>query len=173
MATSLMGLRVPASWAPSVEKLQAAWDRLDTRERLGLQAAAAALLLLLCASVLVNPALKTLREAPARLAVVETQLAQMQAWATEAKRLQQLPSVPGAQAQAALKGATEHLGPEAKLVVQGDRATLTFSNLSGEALGNWLAETRSAARARPVEAQIQRGPRGYGGTVVLSVGGAS
>jgi general secretion pathway protein M len=34
----------------------------------------------------------------------------------------------------------------------------------------WLTEVRSAARARPVEAQLQRGPTGFSGSIVLSLG---
>jgi len=168
---SLLGLRLPASWAPRVDALQLRWSRLEARERLGLQLAAVALLLLLLVLLFVNPALKTLREAPGRLDELDRQLAQMQGWAAEAKRLQQLPAVNPAQASAALQAATDFLGPEARLTLQGDRATLQFSNLAGEQLGAWLAEVRRAARARPVEAQLQRGPGGYGGSIVLSLGG--
>jgi general secretion pathway protein M len=38
-------------------------------------------------------------------------------------------------------------------------------------LQGWLGEVRSAARARPVEAQLTRGPKGYAGTLVLTLGG--
>ena len=168
-APSLLGIRLPPAWAPRVEALQSRWSRLEARERGGLLLAGAALLLLLVVLIFVNPALKTLREAPARLAELDSQLAQMQGWAAEAKRLQQLPPVSPAQAAAALQAATDYLGPEARLSLQGERATLQFNNLAGEQLGAWLAEVRSAARARPVEAQLQRGPRGYGGSITLSL----
>jgi general secretion pathway protein M len=167
--TQGMGLKLPAAWAPQIERLQAAWSRLDARERLGLAGAGVALLLLLFVLLLINPALRTLKEAPARLSALDSQLAQMQSLAAEAKRLQQLPPVSPAQAAAALQAATEFLGPEARLTLQGERATLNFTNLSGEQLGAWLVEVRSAARARPVEAQLQRGPNGYGGSIVLAL----
>jgi general secretion pathway protein M len=169
----LMGLKLPDSWAPQIERLLVGWGRLDARERLGVLAAGAALLLLVFVMLLINPALKTLREAPAKLSQLDAQLAQMQALATEAKRLQQLPPVSPAQATAALQAATSFLGPEARLTVQGERATLNFSNLSGEQLGAWLVEVRSAARARPVEAQLQRSPNGYGGSIVLALASPS
>ena len=38
--------------------------------------------------------------------------------------------------------------------LQGDRATLTFTGVPFEALRDWLGEARSAARARPIEAQL-------------------
>ena len=60
-----------------------------------------------------------------------------------------------AQAHDALRSATERLGAEkARLSLQGDRATLTLTGVTGEQLSSWLGEARSGARARPVEAQL-------------------
>lgn len=157
---------------PLRQRAQTAWAQLAPRERLGVAVAAAALGLLLLVLLAINPALRTLREAPARLAQLDLQLAQMRRDAAEAQRLRQLPPVSGAQAAAALQAASQLLGPEARLNLQGDRAILDFSNLDGERLGAWLAEVRSAARAKPVEAQLQRGERGYGGRIVLQLGAA-
>jgi Asp-tRNA(Asn)/Glu-tRNA(Gln) amidotransferase A subunit family amidase len=53
-----------------------------------------------------------------------------------------------------------------------DRATLSLSNVSPEALKDWLSEARSAARARPMEAQLNRSNGGYSGTILLVFGGA-
>ena len=155
------------------KRARAAWAQLAPRERVGVVAAAAALTLLILVLVFINPALRMLREAPQKLAQANTQLAQMQRDAAEAQRLRTLPAVSAAQATAALQGATQLLGPEAKLSLQGDRAVLDFSNLDGERLGAWLAEVRSAARAKPVEAQLQRGERGYGGRLVLQLSAAA
>lgn len=165
----LFGLPLPAAWAPALEKAHAGWARMAARERLVVQLGALLLGLLLLVGVGLRPAWKTLNEAPARLAQLDAQLAQMQRAAAEAKRLRQLPPVNPAQAKAALEAATAFLGPDAKLVIQGDRATLSFSNLPGESLGAWLAEVRSAARAKPVEAQLQRAAQGYGGRITLSL----
>lgn len=160
------------AWAPQRDKALATWRRMAPRERAGLAVAAAALGLLLFVMLFVNPALRTLREAPQRLAELDSRLAQMQAWAAEAAQLQQQPAVSSAQALAALQSATEFLGPEAQLQIQGDRATLRFRLLSGEQIGSWLMETRRAARARAVEAQLQRGADGlYSGSVVLQLAG--
>ena len=54
----------------------------------------------------------------------------------------------------------------------GDRAVVTLNGVAPELLQGWLGEVRSAARARPVEAQLTRGPKGYSGSLVLSLGGA-
>lgn len=168
-ASRLFGLPVPASWAPAMARWQAYWTSLSPRERAGVSAAAAALVGLALVALLVNPAWRTLREAPERLAQLEAQQARMQTWAAEAQRLQAQAPVAAAQAQAALKAATEALGADARLTLQGDRATLNFSHVEGTQLLTWLAEVRRAARARPVEARWQRGPEGYTGSVVLAL----
>jgi general secretion pathway protein M len=78
------------------------------------------------------------------------------------------------QAAAALKAATDRLGTNARLAMQGDRATLTLvDGVSPDALQAWLGEVRSGARARPVDAQLQRGPNGYSGTLGVTLGSAS
>lgn len=152
-----------------MQTLKTRFAALAPREQLGLQVAAAALLLLAVVSLLVLPPLKTLREAPQRLQQLDAELAQMQAWAGEARQLVAQPPVSPAQAQAALQEATEALGGDARLTVQGDRATLSFTGLSGDLLAAWLTETRNTARVRAVEAQWQRGPNGYGGSIVVQI----
>jgi general secretion pathway protein M len=54
--------------------------------------------------------------------------------------------------------------------VQGNRAVLTLNGVGPGALREWLAEARAGARARPVEAQLNRGPQGFSGSVVLQIG---
>ena len=70
------------------------------------------------------------------------------------------------------RSATERLGAQGKLLLQGDRATLTLTGVDPEALRTWLSEARSGARARPVDAQLQRGAAGYSGTLSLTLGAA-
>jgi general secretion pathway protein M len=151
---------------------QAQWQSLGERERLAVATIGVLLGLLLAWSVLLAPALRTLRTAPAELDKVELQLQQMQAQAQEARALQAAPVVPPAQAQAALTASVAHLGTAARLNLAGDRAVVTLTGVAPELLQGWLGEVRSAARARPVEAQLTRGPKGYSGTLVLSLGGA-
>lgn len=146
------------------------WQALGERERLALGSVGALLGLLLAWSILLAPALRTLKTAPAELEKVELQLQQMQGQAQEARALRAAPAVPPAQAQAALTASVEHLGPAARLNLAGERAVVTLNGITPEALQSWLGEVRSAARARPVEAQLTRGPKGYAGTLVLSLG---
>lgn len=119
-----------------------------------------------------QPALQTLRTAPAALDAAEAQLQAMQRLAAEAAELRTAPAVSPEQAAAALRMATERLGTAARLSMQGDRAVLTLNGVGTAALRDWLAEARSGARARPVEAALMRGSTGYSGTLVLAVGGA-
>lgn len=148
----------------------AQWQSMGERERVALAAVAVVLGLLLAWSLLLAPALRTLKNAPIELEKVELQLQQMQAQAQEARALRSAPAVPPAQAQAALTASVAHLGAAARLNMAGDRAVVSLTGVAPEMLQGWLGEVRSAARARPVEAQLTRGPKGYSGTLVLSLG---
>ena len=81
--------------------------------------------------------------------------------------------MPPQQAAEALRAATERLGGKGKIALQGDRATLTFSAVPFEALGGWIGEARSAARARPIEAQLLKGANGYSGAITVVLSGTS
>jgi general secretion pathway protein M len=121
----------------------------------------------------VQPAWRTARGAPAELDALDAQLQQMQRIANESRGLRNTAPVGAAQAGIALKAASDRLGDKARLNLQGDRAILTLSGVAPEALRAWLTEARAGARARPVEAQLQRGPNGYTGTLTVSFGGNS
>ena len=120
--------------------------------------------------VFVQPALRTLREAPLELDRLDQQLQQVQLAAAEAQALRSTVPVSTEQATVALRAATDRLGPGARVAMQGDRATVTLANADTEALRAWLGEVRSGARARPIEAQLVKSGGGYGGTVTLAVG---
>lgn len=121
--------------------------------------------------IAVQPALRTLRDTPAAIEKLDAELQQMQLLAAESRVLRAAPPIAPGVAVAALKSATERLGDRARLVVQGERAIITLSGVNGDALRDLLGEARSAARARPVEAQLTRAPKGYDGTLTLSLGG--
>lgn len=149
------------------------WQALSPRDRLALSLAGTALAVLLVWLVAVQPALRTVREVPAQIDAVDAQLQAMRALAAETAGLRGATPVSQAQAVAALQAATEQLGAKGKLSVQGDRATLSLNAADTESLRAWLELARSAARARPIEAQLSRGPSGYTGTLVVSVGGGA
>jgi len=149
------------------------WNGLAAREKRWLTAGAAVLLLFVLWSLAVQPALRTITRAPADIDALELQLQTMQRLAAEAGTLRAAPAINPEQAAAALRTATERLGDNGKLLLQGDRATLTVTGAGTAALRDWLAEARSGARARPLEANLTRGAQGYSGTLVMAIGGAS
>jgi general secretion pathway protein M len=149
------------------------WQARAPRERQLIAAMTLAVLVLLVWWMAIQPALRTLREAPVEIDRLDQQMQQMQLAAGEMQTLRAASPVPNDQAAAALRAATDRLGGGAKLVVQGSRATLTFSGIAAEALRAWLGEARSAARARPLEAQMVKAASGYSGSIVVSVGNAT
>lgn len=171
--TPSAGAGLQAQWRQLRAQALTQWQSLGERERLALTAIAVLLGLLLAWSVLLAPALRTVKTAPAELETVDLQLQRMQVQALEAQTLRKTPPVPPAQAQEALKASVDHLGAVAKLNLTGDRAVVTLNGITPFALQAWLGEVRAAARARPVEAQLARGPKGYSGTLVLTLGGGA
>lgn len=151
--------------------LRAWWQALPARERRLLALALAVLLLYMGWALAVQPAWRTLASAPTEVDALDTQLQTMQRLATEAGELRAAPPVSPAQASAALTAATERLGEKGSLALQGDRAVLTLKGVSTSAFTGWLAEARSGARARPVEATLTRAAQGYNGTLILTIGG--
>jgi len=148
-----------------------AWWRAQTlRDRRLLLLAAGVLLAFFTWAVLLQPALRTLRLAASESEQLQAQMQTMQRLALEAQRLRAQPPVSVVQSGAALQAATLRLGDSGRLALQGDRAVLTLNGASPAQLRDWLAEARSGARARPVEAQLARGDTGYSGTLLVAFG---
>lgn len=164
-----------ARWAqwPGLQVARDAWKRLAARERWMVAAMALVVGAFLLWSLAIAPAWRQTQSAPAEIEALEQELQQMRRLAAEVRDLRGAAPVGAAQAGLSLKAATDRLGPSARLALQPDRAVLTLQGVSGEQLRAWLAEARSGARARPVEAQITRGAQGYSGTVVVALGGAT
>jgi general secretion pathway protein M len=162
-----------ASLKTSLAPLAARWQALGARERKLLTGLAWFLGAALLWWVAIAPAWRAVSTAPARLDQLDAQLQQMQRLAGETKTLRGAPAIGTPQAQAAVRAATEALGGVARLTLAGERASVTFTNISGPQLRDWLAEVRGAGRARPVEANLTRGASGYNGTVVLVLPGAA
>lgn len=154
-------------------RLQAvqAWNGRTLRERQAMALVALVLVLFLVWVLFVQPALSSLRAAPAQLDRLDAQMQQMQRLAAEGRELRGIAPVSASQAAAALKAATDRLGAAGKITLLGDRATLTLNGVSSEALRAWMSEARNAARARPVEAQLTRGPKGYSGSLSVNLAG--
>jgi general secretion pathway protein M len=171
-ATDTRRLRLSAG-SPAFAGLLAWWAGLQERERRLLAAGASLVGLALLWLVAVQPAWQLLRSAPVRLDTLDAQTQAMQRLALETRELRAAPQVSAAQSLAALRSASERLGARGKLVVQGDRAILTIDGIDGDTLRAWLAEVRSGARARAIEAQLSRGAQGYSGSITLMLGGTS
>lgn len=168
---------VPSSGAaPALETLRrqasAWWSTRSRRERQTVTLLAVVVGLLVVWTLLVQPAWRTVRAAPAELDALDAQLQQMQRIAAESRDLRGTAPISATQAGLALKAASDRLGDKARLTLQGDRAVLTLSGVGADALRGWLNEARAGARARPMEAQLQRGPTGYTGTLTVALGGA-
>ena len=149
------------------------WRARSRRERQAVALVVTVIVVFVVWTVLVQPAWRVASSAPAELDALDTQLQQMQRIANESRGLRNTAPVGAAQAGIALKAASDRLGDKARLNLQGDRAILTLNGVTPEALRAWLTEARAGARARPVEAQLQRGPSGYTGTLTVSFGGNS
>ena len=166
-------IALPPQLAGLRSQAQAFWRARAPRERLILGTAMLVIGIAIVWLIAVQPALRSVREAPAQLDQLDTQLHDMQRLALESKALRDPVQIPPGQAASALKAATERLGDAARLTVQGDRATLTVTGVSGAALRAWLGEARTAAHARAIEAQLLRNPQGYAGSVIVSFGAGS
>ncbi|MBZ8138533.1 general secretion pathway protein GspM [Rubrivivax gelatinosus] len=156
--------------AARLAPLKARWAQLAARERALVAIAAAVVCCYLFFALAIQPAWRTLASAPAQIEALDTELQAMQRLAAEARELRATPPVNTEQAAAALRAASERLGPHGRLSLQGDRAVLTLDNAGTGELEAWLAEVRSGARARPVEAQLTRGAGGYSGSIVVAFG---
>jgi len=173
MSTDAVASTLPPGLSGAREQAGRLWQARAPRERLAIAAMAFAVGVLLVWLIAVQPALRTLRETPLELDRLETQWQQIQLAALESATLRTASPVPPQQAAEALRAATERLGGKGRIALQGDRATLTFSAVPFEALRNWIGEARSAARARPIEAQLQKGASGYSGTITIVLSGTT
>ncbi|MBL8287591.1 MAG: type II secretion system protein M [Rubrivivax sp.] len=160
-------VRTPRDW------LRHWWQGLARRERRLIGAATALVVLALLWWVALAPALRTLQRSPAQIDAADAQLQAMQRLATEARELRSVTPVSTEQAGNVLKAATARLGDKARLALQGDRAVLTVTGVGSVALRDWLAEARSGARARTIEANLTRGTSGLSGTVTVAMGGGA
>jgi len=162
------------AWESARDKLRARWRAFGLRERRAIGIGGSVLVVFLLWSLAVQPAWRMLRDTPAQIDRLDAQLQQMRRLAAESRELRDAPVVGGAQSVTALRAATERLGEHGRLQLVGDRATLTVTGATGEELRSWLAEVRSGARVRPIEAALTRAAQGYNGTLVVNLpaGGA-
>jgi general secretion pathway protein M len=151
--------------------LRTRWDALVPREKLLIGGAAALVAASLVWLTLVGPAIGTLRSAPQQHRMVDAQLQRVRGLQLQAQSLQSQPKLNHDEALRQLEvSVKERLGTSARLVVSGDRATVTLTGTAPDALAQWLTQARVNARALPNEARLSRNAAGvWDGTLVLTL----
>jgi general secretion pathway protein M len=112
-----------------------------------------------------------LRAAEEQHRALDAQLQRMRALQTQAQALQSQPRQSYDEAVRQLeRSVRERLGTSARLVVSGERATVTLSGTPPDALAQWLTQVRVTARAVPGEAHLYRNSGGlWEGSLVLTL----
>ena len=147
------------------------WGSLAPRERTLVAAAVALVAIALFWWLLVAPALATLRAADAQHRTLDAQLARMRALQQQAQSLQSQPKQNADESQRQLEATVrQRLGTSARMVVAGERVTLTLAAVPADALAAFLTQARVNARAVPGEARLTRGASGgWDGTIVRTL----
>ena len=151
--------------------LRTRWEGLRPREQALVAAAGALVVAALVWLVLLGPAVGTLRTAEVQRRALDAQLQQMLNLQAQAKALQAQPKQSHDEALRLLElSVRQRLGTTARMVVSGDRVTLTLSGTAADAFAQWLTQARVNARALPSEAHLLRNSNGlWEGTLVLTL----
>lgn len=149
--------------------LQQAWAQRSPREKQLLGWGTATVMLALLWSLALAPAWRTWQEAPAKQARLDAQTQSMLQLQAQAKSLQTPSPISRSESAAWLEKNLTELGPNARLSLQGENATLSLDAAPAEALARWISLARERALAMPVQAQLQQGagPSVLRGTLVL------
>lgn len=142
--------------APLRASLIAAWAQRSARERQLLSLAAVVLALAAVWRIALAPALQTWHEAPARQAALDRQSAQMRQLKAQAQSLKKPSAISRADAVQWLERNLSGLGADAKLSLQGERATVSLQAAPADGLAPWLQQAREHAQALPVQAQLRQ-----------------
>ena len=132
-----------------------AWARRSPREQQLLGIGFWVLSLAALWMLALAPALRTWQEAPARQALLDTQSQRMRQLQAQAKGLQKPVALSRADAAKWLEKSLAELGPNARISLQGDSATLSLQAAPAAALARWLSQARDNAQALPTQAQLQ------------------
>jgi general secretion pathway protein M len=134
---------------------QTAWARRSPRERQLLGIGFWVLTLAALWVLALAPALRTWQEAPARQALLDAQSQRMRQLQAQAQSLQKPVALSRADAAKWLEKSLTELGPNARISIQGDSATLSLQAAPAAALARWLSQARDNAQALPTQAQLQ------------------
>lgn len=158
------------SLSPWLQKFQS----LPSKDRQPLQWLAITLICFVLWFWNIAPALKTYQQAPLQLAQLEQQTEHLKKLQEQALALQKAPRLKVQDASATLaQSVTDIFGSSAKLSLDASRATLNLTNVSAEALAQFLSVARNQAQALPTEAHLQKTSTGsqelWRGTLILSL----
>jgi general secretion pathway protein M len=135
---------------------QAAWARRNPREQLLLGLGAWVMGLAALWTVALAQALQTWQEAPARQALLDAQSQRMRELQMQAQSLQKPAAISRTDATLWLEKNLAELGPNARISLQGESASLSLQAAPAAALARWLSQARENAQALPTQAQLQQ-----------------
>ena len=139
------------------QALRAAWQQRSVRERRLLLLAAWLLGLAVAWQWAISPALATWRSAAQQQLELDRQTRQMQQWQTEARQLSTPARMTRAQAVQWLEtSATEMLGKNVRVVLQGEQLQVTLTAATPTGLARWLSQAREKAQALVQTAELQQ-----------------
>lgn len=152
------------------QRLHARWIVLPPRERMALIAGATVLGTVGLWSVLLSPALSTLRKTEAQHRVLDAQLQKMQALRGTALALQAQPKPSREATVRALEQTIQSLGGGARWTLNGDQLTLTLKQIPAPALADWLIQSRERSGLQASEIRMTRPAAGeavWDGTLIF------
>ena len=155
-----------ATW----QRAKATWAAAPTTQRRLSGAALAVALLAWLWWTALSPALNTLRSASTQHQALDAQLLTLRALALETASLQAMPRFKNTESVGALEQLLrQDLGPQAKLSIAGERATVILKDLPPDTLVRWLVQTRQTARVKPAEMHLTLNAQrtAWDGSVVL------
>lgn len=134
----------------------AAWAGRSPREQQLLSVAGWVLGLAALWALALAPALRTWQEAPARQAQLDAQTQRMHQLQAQALGLQKPRATSRMDAALWLEKNLTELGPNARINIQGDSATLSLQAAPAATLARWMSQARDNAQALPTQAQLQQ-----------------
>lgn len=149
------------------------WQTRTLRERRAVVLAVTAVLVVGVWTGLLRPALRTMDEAPARLAAAEAQNDRLRALAAEAQALREAsgpataPPEPG-QVSTVMQDAARRLGGTVTWRWSGAGGTLSFEGTPAADLQGFIVQARQAARVRVTQARWTTAPQGLSGELQLT-----
>jgi general secretion pathway protein M len=142
--------------------LEQRFKRLSSRERMLVVFAGLAITAAVLWWLLLAPALRTLSAAPEQIAALESQLAQMRQWATEAEQLKQAPrrTPPSDFAATVTQRIKRALGDSQRVNALPAEVRITTTAVGAAALLTLLQDVGESAQAKVDEMILSRNPDG-------------